>query len=409
MDIISIFSIGLADLYSMASDTASYWAPLVFGYIFWIVWIRYVQTDFISKVKWVLLELHLPREIFKPPQVMEFVLATLDQGSVGSKIRQIWLGSVPLWFSLEMVSIEGIPRFFIRTPSFFRNLIESRLYSQYPNIEISEAPDYTEFVSYKTNGEISLIGSEFELVKADPYPIKTYIDYGLDKGFVDEKQRFDPVTPMIEFIGSLGPGEHVWVQILVRAHAKRLKKKDGTLGDWRDEARAEIKKMVEGESKPGKEGEKKDKPQLTRTQQDNIAAIERNMSKTGLDCGIRAIYLAKKDKFNPGHIPSLFNIFKQFNSAELNGFKPVRITSLDYPWDKLDDYLGSPRMNRVRKRLFDAYRRRSYFYPPFTRKPFVLTTEELATIFRPPSGIAETPTLRRIASKKAEPPLNLPL
>ena len=41
--------------------------------------------------------------------------------------------------------------------------------------------------------------------------------------------------------------------------------------------------------------------------------------------------------------------------------------------------------------------------------PFVLTTEELASLYHFPSSTAETPTLPRTDSKKAEAPANLPL
>lgn len=409
MDYVSFFLNSFSQLFVVTSDTANYWAPVVFGVIFWKIWVHYVQTEFISKIKWVMLEIRLPKEVSKPPQAMEMVLAVLEQSGSGSKIEQYWTGRVPLWFSLEIVSIEGALHFFIRTPSKFRDLLESRIYSQYPEVEISEAPDYTDFISFSKKGEVALFGTDVVLSKADPYPIKTYVDYEMHKGFVDEAQRFDPMTPMLEFLGSVGKGEQIWIQILVKAHKKRFKKADGTLGDWRDEARVEIKKLTEGEKKDLKEGEKPQPPHLSKTQNDNIASIERNMSKVGLDCGIRIVYLADVKKFNPGQIASLFNSFKQFSSSDLNGFKPDRDTSLNYPWDKLDEAMGSPRIGRKKETLFDAYRRRSYFYPPYERKPFVLSTEELATIYRFPSAIAETPTLKRLESKKSEPPANLPI
>ena len=167
--------------------------------------------------------------------------------------------------------------------------------------------------------------------------------------------------------------------------------------------------MSEGEKKELKEGEKPEKSQLTKMQQDNIASIERNMGKVGLDCGIRAMYLTEPGKFKIGHIPNLSGMFKQFNSADLNGFKGTRAVGFDAPWEDVDRFLGIHRLGSIRRQLFDAYRRRSYFYPPYKSKPFVLTVEELATIFHLPGAIAETPTLKRIEAKKSEPPINLPM
>ena len=406
----TFFLDSLRELYIITSDTAFFWAPFIFGYAFWKIWVHYVQADFIKNIKWVMFEVRIPKEIYKPPQAMEMVLAALDQPSAGSKIEQYWKGRIPLWFSLEIVSIEGSLHFFIRTPVKFKDLIESRVYSQYSEAEISEAPDYTEFVSFGKDRKIKIFATDFVLTKADPFPIKTYIDYGLDKGFVDEKQRFDPMTPLLEFLGSVGPKEQVWVQILVKAAKKNTyKKEDGTYGDWRDEARELIKKMTVGEQKEAEEGKLPPLFRLTKTQNENIADIERNMAKTGLDCGVRVLYLAEKDRFNPGQISSMMGAFKQFNSEELNGFKPARTTSLDYPWDKIDESMNDFRVGKMRRKMFNSYRLRSYFYPPYERKPFILTTEELATIFRFPSAIAETPTLKRIESKKSEPPANLPI
>ena len=62
--------------------------------------------------------------------------------------------------------------------------------------------------------------------------------------------------------------------------------------------------------------------------------------------------------------------------------------------------------------MIDAFRRRSFFYAPYRNwqsKPYILTTEELATLYHFPGKIVTTPTLERIPSKKVEPPANLPI
>jgi len=409
MDYIQLLISSFKNLFYISSDLAVFWAPIVFGFFFWKVWVHYIRTDYLANIKWVMLEVHLPKEIYKPPQVMEFVLVALDQARSGSFYEKWWVGLVPPWFSLEIVSIGGNVRFFIRAQLFYKNIIESRIYSQFPEVELSEAPDYANISPPGEGHDVSLFGVEFKLTEPDPLPIKTYVDYEMNKGYMDEKQRFDPMTPMLEFLGSIGPDEQVWVQILVQAHKKRYKKENGGIGDWRDEGKDFIKKLTQGEKKKLKEGEKPEKPQLTKAQNDNIAAIERNMSKVGFDCGIRAIYMAKPGKFNIGHIPNLTGMFKQFNSSGLNGFKTANGTGFNRPWEEVDKWLGIHRLGLVRRKFFDAYRRRSYFYPPYKRKPFVLSVEELATIFHFPSAIAETPTLERIESKKSEPPANLPV
>jgi hypothetical protein len=59
--------------------------------------------------------------------------------------------------------------------------------------------------------------------------------------------------------------------------------------------------------------------------------------------------------------------------------------------------------------MLRAYVDRGYFYPPYYGKYYVLTAEELATIYHFPGRVSTTPTFKRIESKKSEPPVNLPL
>jgi uncharacterized protein (DUF3820 family) len=120
---------------------------------------------------------------------------------------------------------------------------------------------------------------------------------------------------------------------------------------------------------------------------------------------MRALYIAKKDVFNPLNIGALIGTTKQFSSEGLNGFTPKNLTKFDYPWE---DYKGK-RMAGMKKDMFNAYRRRSYFYLPYKEKPFVLNSEELATIYHFPPRVTETPGFVRIESQKSEPPANLPI
>ena len=65
--------------------------------------------------------------------------------------------------------------------------------------------------------------------------------------------------------------------------------------------------------------------------------------------------------------------------------------------------------NRERRRIYEAYRRRSYFYEPFKTRPIVLNTEELATLYHFPGEVVKTPTAPRIPSRRGEAPSNLPV
>ena len=195
---------------------------------------------------------------------------------------------------------------------------------------------------------------------------------------------------------------------MVQAHKKenlkdlRLKEKP----DWKKDAEKEIEAILK--KSPKKEMEDKSAPYLTDEQKETINAIQRNVSKPAFETMIRGIYMAQPDSFNPVNIAGLTGAFKQFGSGNLNGFAPKFTTSLDYPWP---DYKGR-RLLGMKKDILAAYKRRSFFHPPyryFGGKPFILTTEELATLFHFPGGVASTPTFSRIVSKKGEAPANLPI
>jgi hypothetical protein len=119
---------------------------------------------------------------------------------------------------------------------------------------------------------------------------------------------------------------------------------------------------------------------------------------------MRAVYVAKSEHFDGANIGGLLGMMRPFSSMDLNGFKPQNI-GVDYPWQDFKDF----RLKKEKKELFDAFVRRSWFYSPYKRKPFVLNIEELATIFHFPGGVSETPTFTRIESRKGEPPANLPV
>lgn len=391
-------------------STARFWVPLILVILGWRLWVNYVQEEWLSTVKWVLLEVRVPKEVFKSPAAMELALSNAfsQGGGVGNNYQKYWQGRVLNWFSLEIVSLGGEIHFLIRTPVLFRRVIESQIYAQYPQAEIFEVADYTqEAVADMHTREWALWGTEFKLTKEDPYPIKTYVDYGLDRavGSTEENERIDPITPMLEWMGGIGPQEQVWVQIIIRV-SKWTYRKKGLMGGYED-YKAGAKKVLEEMKKKFEPTADDQFKRIAMTEEDKraMAAISRTLEKQGFDAGIRAIYLAPKENFDGMNITGLTGIMKQYNSFTLNGFAPTNMTAFDYPWQ---DPTGNKAVAKKREML-DAYMQRSWFYPPYVRPHFVLTSEELATIYHFPGRVSETPSLGRIDSNKAEPPINLPI
>ncbi len=385
--------------------------PIFLGMLLINYWIVYARNRFLSEQKYVLLRVIPPREIFKSPAAMELFINGLYQTfGEANPVQKYWQGSVRPWFSLELVSNGGDVGFYIWARKSTVGYLQSQIYAQYPGIEVIEVEDYVDNVDMNS-GKYSLWGCEFTLTDADPIPIMTYVDYGLEKTLVEEEQKIDPITPTLEFLGSLRKGEFVWLQIMVRAHKKEdkdPKKWFGLTDLWKDDAKKLIqeireKSLVELDTGGGKQKV----PLATKGQIDKIAAIERSVSKLPFDTGIRGLYIAEKELFDGSNIGGLLGSFRQYSSSSLNGFKPKLTTSLEW-WQ---DPFGR-KVKIIKNELFEAYKERGYFFRPFwgkNRKPFILNSEELATIFHFPGGVAQTPSLQRVQSKKSEAPSDLPI
>ncbi|MDP6387765.1 MAG: hypothetical protein QGG63_00580 [Candidatus Pacebacteria bacterium] len=402
------------EIFGVIGILSPIWVPLFLGYIFFKFWMIYVRANFFKNQEYVFLEVKLPREIMKSPLAMESVFMGLHQG-IGEQtwFDRWWLGKTRTWYSFEIVSIEGQVRFFIWSRAFFKEMIETQIYAQYPDVEIVEADDYTRMIDFDLQ-KISVWGTDFSLRKPDAYPIKTYIDYGLDKD-PKEEHKIDPMAPMIEHFGSLGKGEQLWLQFLIRVNKDEKKKKGlwpfGKRG-WKDDAQDEINKLMLRDPKTKSSREISSAgfpfmPSLSEGEKDIIKAIERSITKLGFDVGIRGIYLSEKDKFRPINIVGLLSVIKQFNSNTLNQFTPAMRYNIpfNYPWQ---DYKGILRA-RASRRVYDAYRRRSYFFHPYKTQPLVFNTEELATMYHFPGSVVQTPTVSRVPSKKSEAPSDLPI
>ncbi len=395
--------------------------PLILIYVFVQLWVRYVQLKYISKLKSFLFEIKIPKDIQKSPLAMEIVLGAMQASGAATYTEAYLDGKVKGWFSLELVSIEGQVHFYIwSSEPKFKKILEAQIYAQYPTVEVYEVPPEKDYVRQFVFDPLKNIvwGLQFKLLEKDIYPIKTYIDYNMEKD-QKEEYRIDPMTAVLEYLGSAGKGHQIWLQILIKMHAKeglkehRLREKK----NWKNEALEEIKE-IKKRATPETKGDFPGFPNMTKGQTETIAAIERSLGKMAFDTMIRGLYLSDKETFNPSYISGFIGSMRQYNSLTLNGLKMSKFTDVSdafKDWATIFPFLKKiiARKKGIKtKRMFNAYRLRSFFYPPYQnhlQNPFILNTEELATIFHFPGNVSATPTLTKIASKKSEPPANLPL
>lgn len=410
-----------------------WWAitPVALFFILRGLWLDYVQTKYLNSLKWTLLEIKIPKEVVKTPKAMEQVFAGLHGTEGEPNFVEKWFkGEVPDWFSLEVIGKGGNVHFLIRTPEDYRNLIEAQIYAQYPDAEITETEDYITILPKKIpSNDYDIWGTELILSKEDGYPIRTY-PYFFEEA--KEEERIDPLASLSEILSSLRPDEHIWIQILVSATGdkwkedgeklvekligKKVKAAKGGLileeaHGWLDALRETLSDLFFGPGKTKETFRKKEERSienlmlyLTPGQREVVSAIEKNIAKLGFKTLIRFIYWAKSDIFSSANKAAVLGAFKQFNTQNLNGFtKNSKISpSIDYWFVKRREFYR-------KLRVLGNYKKRRFPHRGFSKRGFVLNTEELATIYHIPGKIVEAPTMPRIEAKKGGPPSGLPI
>lgn len=416
------------------SVVGSYWwvyLPLVLAFLFWEQRKKYLKDSYIAQMEWVLLEITPPPEVQRSPKIAENMFAGFHgiySKSLGWK-KQFFEGKVPDWFSFEIVSNAGEVHFYIRCTKDNRNLVESIIFAQYPEAEIKSAEDYlTVLPTEPLSADYDLFGTELIFTKENAYPIKTYQFFEEDSG-KDEFVRSDPLAPLAEVMSALGPGEHLWLQLIARP----------TGADWVKDAQKVIDKMVGKEEKktpslgaqvfggvdtalsefgllPKVEAkeEKKEKNEfnvqkLTPGQKFVLEQIETKVAKLAFKAGHRFLYLAHKDAFNKSRVATVIGMFKQLYFNNMNSFKPNgEVTTKDdgflnwlFPSDK--GFFAAARETKKKKDIYEAYGKRE-----FMEKVNVLSIEEMATLWHLPGLAVRAPFFPRVEAVKGQPPSGLP-
>ncbi len=417
-DIVAFFTI----MHSVFAATWFIILPVFLYYIFRSLWGRHAAIQHLMQANNVVLEIIPPRDVEKSPKIMEQFFNALVGTDKGANVLQLNLdGYMNPLFSFEIVGSEGVARFFMVTPAFFRDFVESAFYAQYPEAEVIEVPDYTKDVpAVIPNKEWTMWAVDFKLQKHDAYPIKTY------KYFQEDVtgKMIDPLAPLMEAIGALGPGQHIWLQYIVQADRPqwfdaegkgqidlflgRGQKSSGFFSRlWKDFM--DVLSALFGalftppEFSPFEEGGSEEQPvefRLTPGEKQVLTALEENISKGMFNVKMRAIILGRREGFTKSNVTSVMGAtIKQFNDNHLNSIL------LHNPSKTDADYIFKNTIINARmRRIFDRYRDRDN-----SGVTFRMSTEELATVFHMPDMSVVSPSVRFIDSRRGSAPGNLPL
>lgn len=383
-----------AFLYTVLAALAPLWLPVLLLVALWPLWLRTVRSLYVSRIRYVTLELKPGAQTPRSAHPMELILYSLYFRTDVSRASALWRGVVRVPWSFDVVATNGSVRFFVHVPEKHRPAVEGRIRAEYRDIDIDEVTDYAREIPFSPF-EWRLVMREYALEKSDAYPIRTYV--------ADEhgKTRRDTFLELVEELSGLGPEEHIWISYLIRPHQR-----DWSPGFWgflevpRDTLHEDASRAIAAIIGPSGDMRK-----LPHSQQELIERIEHALSKPSFDTGIRAMYIARRNAFDDRRASTLDTLFDTFDDPVLNGIAPYDPRER-VPWPLSDVFRAVPILDM--EYFLSLYRRRAFFAPPYYGAPSIFNTEELATLFHLPRA-GKTSSLSRAGGSLLTPPDNLPL
>ncbi len=385
------------------------------------LYLIYIEDKFAATLKNIILAVDVPRGNEQSPKAVENLFTYLGGAHGSINFFEKWFeGKFQQSFSFEIISIEGYTQFLIRTPAESRYLIESAVYSQYPDAEISEIDDYTIGMPTKfPDEEWDMWGVEFLQGAPESYPIKLYQEF--EHKFGESETQFkDPMASLMDLCSSLRQGEQLWIQFIVIP-----------IGfDWIKNSDKEVDKILGKEKKAegralkffawlgemseyifaiwgdieSKETKGISMMELTPKKKKQIEAIQMKSSKLGFGFKMRVAYIAKKEILNRAKVISgLVGWVKQFAALDLNNLKPdMNVTATKTAYFSKDS-----RLITKKNTLIQNYINRSAYSG---RNPGVFNIEELATLWHfPLEANVKAPLIQKAPGRKADAPSSLPI
>lgn len=381
--------------------------PVIAAIIFLELWEQHKRALFHQSISWKVLELRVPQNILKTPKAMEQIFSAA------------YLEGEKHWMSFEVVGRAGDTHFYLRLPSQYRNMMEAAIYAQYPDAEITEVDDYVkQMPRTMPNPDFEIHGIEEGLAKDAWLPIKTYATF---EDSVEER-RLDTISLLVESMAKLKDDEQIWYQLVVKPADEKWKK--GAEAAVNKLSGIEAPKTSSGffsgfglglsvqdiiaapirhpnEAAAAKKEEKpKDKTQSPGAK-DSIDGIRQKTSKLAFETTVRVLYIDRRAAFGKDNLSSMAAFFRQFNTQNLNFFKP----NAERTTGKQKGFFKKWKLALSKREFYAAYAHAA----PTAGAKCILNTEELATIYHFPLGTVGTTELRKVGSRKGGPPATLPL
>ena len=424
---------------------------LIFGAMAVLValeyFIRFQQKRHSGKEVYTTLLIRVARDNETGPIVAEQIFSTIHGISQSLSFFDRLRGKSQTRVSFEIASVNRSIRFYAHFPTRLRNLIEGQVYAQYPNVEITEVQDYSvpnplevseakaaedtlSDVKALVNVEKAVqkaekkqfmavdefqhaIGAELALSSLDIFPIKRYSQFEDKKA----KVSLDPLSAITSTLAKFNdPDEQAWIQVVVaplddkwrgvfnkciRILSQGIYMNIAKFQGWYAKAyctRSRIVRILffpvywifalQGiQSGAPSDSGGGDAPSDISKVHDRESPLEGAADKVGklmYEANVRIVYVPKHANKDVALVKlrEIAGSFKQFSTPQINGF-----------------IMHPPVMG---KEIVRRYHEREMI------DPFVLSVEELATIYHLPNITVTTPNIYWVRSRRLEPPADLP-
>lgn len=320
--------------------------------------------------------------------VMEHLFASL--GNIKEKAN-IWHRIIygDAVVALEMANPSGNDEisFYVGAPKKFINIVERQIHSFYPKASIERVKDYNIFSPSSFTAASSLT-----LKDKHHFPIRTY-----------QALEADPLNNITNVLGKFDEKkEGAAIQLLMKP----------ARSGWRQKGKLVAHKMQQGRQlsdvkrdtimrqigrgllsvlhqKNDKQNDilkqNKDVIQLTPEEQEVVKKIEGKAGKSGFSVNIRLVASALTQERSEVILSELENGFIQYENPGLNSFKVLRENK-----------------RRPKNIAFD------FIFRNFrSDQSFILSSEEVASVFHFPLFSTETPKIAWLKARTAAPPSNI--
>jgi len=258
-----------------------------------------------------------------------------------------------------------------------QDFIEQQVQAQYTHAQIEPVNDYNIF---SATGKVA--AASFKFRRQNFLPIKTY-----------KTSESDPLNAITNALSKVEKEDGAAIQIVVRSAKKGWRAQGSKVAREMSQGK-KMSESLKGQSflgffadymKPKKsDTEPKKDYQLSEREREMVKSIEEKVGQLGLDVNIRVVTSAGHDAKAKMYLDNILGAFAQYNMPQ---FGNELVQSKKKPQKIIESFIF---------RHFDE------------RLRFVMTGDELASIYHMPLPSTETPNINWLLARRSPPPANMP-